>query len=36
MLKEEIAANPDVKRLWDSYSAFHEQYKVWSERGYLK
>ena len=36
VLEEEIAANPDVKRLWDSYSAFHEQYKVWSERGYLK
>ncbi|MDJ0894358.1 MAG: TRAP transporter substrate-binding protein [Alphaproteobacteria bacterium] len=36
VLAEEIAANPDVKRLWDSYSAFHEQYKVWGERGYLK
>ena len=36
VLKEEIAANPDVKRLWDSYSAFHEEYKIWGERGYLK
>ena len=36
VLAEEIAANPDVKRLWDSYSAFHEQYKIWGERGYLK
>ncbi|MEM7545878.1 MAG: TRAP transporter substrate-binding protein [Pseudomonadota bacterium] len=36
VLAEEIAANPDVKVLWDSYSAFHEKYKVWGERGYLK
>jgi TRAP-type mannitol/chloroaromatic compound transport system substrate-binding protein len=36
VLQEEIAANPDVKRLWDSYSAFHEDYKIWGERGYLK
>jgi len=36
VLQEEIAANPDVKRLYDSYSAFHETYKVWGERGYLK
>ncbi|WP_416897311.1 MAG: TRAP transporter substrate-binding protein [Minwuia sp.] len=36
VLAEEIAANPDVKNLWDSYSAFHEQYKIWGERGYLK
>jgi len=33
---EEIKANPDVKRVWDSYSKFHEDYKVWGERGYLK
>ncbi|MEO1491445.1 MAG: TRAP transporter substrate-binding protein [Pseudomonadota bacterium] len=36
VLAEEIAANPDVKALWDSYSAFHEEYKIWGERGYLK
>ena len=36
VLQEEIAANPDVKKLWDSYTAFHETYKVWGERGYLK
>lgn len=36
VLAEEIAANPDVKKLWDSYSAFHESYKIWGERGYLK
>lgn len=36
VLQEELAANPDVKRLWDSYSAFHEKYKVWGEKGYLR
>ncbi len=36
VLQEEIAANADVKKLWDSYSKFHEGYKVWGERGYLK
>lgn len=36
VLAEELTANADVKRLWDSYSAFHEQYKIWGERGYLK
>ena len=36
VLKEEVAANPDVAKLWDSYSSFAEKYKVWGERGYLK
>ncbi|MFQ5566578.1 MAG: TRAP transporter substrate-binding protein [Paracoccaceae bacterium] len=36
VLAEEIAANPDVARLWDSFSTFHESYKVWGERGYMK
>ncbi len=36
VLAEEIAANPDVKKLWDSFSEFHETYKIWGERGYLK
>ena len=36
VLAEEIAANPDVKRLWDSYSSFHEKYKIWGDRGYLR
>ena len=36
VLQEEIAANPDVARVWDSYSKFHEEYKVWGTRGYLK
>ena len=33
---EEIAANPDYARVWASWSAFNEKYKVWGERGYLK
>ena len=36
VLQEEISTNPDAKAMWDSYSAFHEKYKVWGERGYLK
>lgn len=36
VLAEEMAANPDVKRFMESYQAFHEEYKVWGERGYLK
>ena len=36
VLQEEIAANPDVKRLWESYSKFNAEYKIWGERGYLK
>jgi TRAP-type mannitol/chloroaromatic compound transport system substrate-binding protein len=36
VLADEIAANPDVKRVWDSYQKFHEEWKIWGERGYLK
>jgi len=36
VLAEEIASNPDVKVLWDSFSAFHEGYKIWLDHGYLK
>ncbi len=36
VLAEEIAANPDVARLWDSFSTFHDQYVIWGEKGYLK
>ena len=35
VLQEEIAANEDVRRLWESYSAFHENYKAWGDRAYL-
>lgn len=36
VLAEEIEANPDVARIWESYAAFNEKYKVWGQRGYLK
>jgi len=36
VLAEEVKANPDVKAAWESYSAFHEKYKVWGDRGYLR
>ncbi|MEZ5661152.1 MAG: TRAP transporter substrate-binding protein [Burkholderiaceae bacterium] len=36
VVAEEVAANPDAKRVWDSFTKFHEGYKVWGERGYLK
>jgi TRAP-type mannitol/chloroaromatic compound transport system substrate-binding protein len=36
VLAEQVASNADVARLWKSYSEFHEQYKIWGERGYLK
>ena len=36
VLAEEIAASEDVKKLWDHYSAFSEEYQVWGSRGYLK
>lgn len=36
VLAEELAANPDVQTLWDSYTKFNESYKIWGEMGYLK
>ena len=36
VVAEQVAANEDVARLWQSYSRFHEKYKVWGERAYLK
>lgn len=36
VLAEELAANPDVQTLWDSYTKFNESYKIWVEMGYLK
>jgi TRAP-type mannitol/chloroaromatic compound transport system substrate-binding protein len=32
---ELAASNPNFKKVWDSYSAFREQYKIWNELGYL-
>ncbi len=36
VLQEELAANADVKRLMDSYNAFHEKYKIWGNKAYLR
>ena len=36
VLQEELAASEDVKKLWDSYQAFHEKYKIWGEKAYLR
>ena len=36
VLAEELKANEDVVKVWDSFSTFHEGYKVWGDRGYLK
>jgi TRAP-type mannitol/chloroaromatic compound transport system substrate-binding protein len=35
VLQEELAASEDVKKLWDSYQAFREEYKVWGDKAYL-
>ena len=32
---ELAGSNPNFKKVWDSYSAFREQYKIWDELGYL-
>lgn len=36
VVQEEIASNPDAQKLWASFSDFHDKYKVWGDRGYLK
>jgi TRAP-type mannitol/chloroaromatic compound transport system substrate-binding protein len=33
---EESAKDPLFKKTYDSYTAFHEQYKIWLENGYLR
>ncbi len=35
VLAEEIAANPDVKKAWDSISTFRSNFKIWKDMGYL-
>jgi TRAP-type mannitol/chloroaromatic compound transport system substrate-binding protein len=35
VLQEELAASEDVKKLWDSYQAFSEKYKIWGDKAYL-
>ena len=36
VIAEEVATNPDSKRIWDSITSFREKYKTWGEMGYLK
>lgn len=35
VIEAEIAGNEDAKKIWESYSKFREEYKVWGENGYL-
>ncbi len=35
VINEEAAKDADFKRVWESQQAFHEQYQVWKEWGYL-
>ena len=36
VVAEEIAANPDFKKVWDSMQEFRAEYSKWSALGYLK
>ena len=36
VVADEIAANPDFKRVWDELQAFRKNYAVWRDLGYLK
>ncbi len=36
VVAEESAANLEFKRVYESYSAFREDYAIWRENGYLK
>ena len=36
VVAEEAAKDADFKRVWESLSAFREDYKVWREYGYLR
>ena len=36
VIAEEIAANEDSKRIWESITAFREKFKIWGDMGYLK
>ena len=35
VVEEEVAANPDFKKAWESLSQFREQYAKWKDLGYL-
>ena len=36
VVAEQKAKSPEFAKIWASYSAYREGYKVWRERGYLK
>ncbi len=36
VIAEEIATNPDSKKVWESITAFREKYAIWRKFGYLK
>lgn len=36
VIADEVASNPDSKRVWDSLSRFREEYAIWGDRAYLK
>jgi len=36
VVAKESAKNADFKRVWESLSAFREDYKLWREYGYLR
>jgi len=36
VVEEEKAANPNFAKVWESLSTFRENYKTWSELGYLR
>ncbi len=35
VVAEEIAANPDFEKVWNSYTSFREEYTIWRDLGYL-
>ncbi len=36
VVAEEIAANEDFRRVWESLSGFREKYRLWRDLGYLR
>lgn len=35
VMEQEAAKDADFKRVWESQQAFHAEYQVWKEWGYL-
>jgi len=35
VLAEELASNPDSKKVWESITTFRDNYKIWKDMGYL-